>query len=201
VSNEALCVITGLKPIHIKIQETAEIYKIVRGNIYKDSQIDQDKPPKQWLHPAETAVTIDTDDPQQYSTPINIYTDRSKSEQGGSAGIVIIRPGTPAVKLRYRMDTSCTNNQAEAFTILKALEYLQTKQENEEDKTATVYTDSKTTLDSLYNTEKHISDRRDKTKIARDGKQRMENKVQMDKSTRRDNGKRNSRQVSERSIS
>jgi len=32
VSNEALCIITGLKAIHIKIKETAELYKIVKGN-------------------------------------------------------------------------------------------------------------------------------------------------------------------------
>jgi len=32
VSSEALCIITGLTPIHIKIQEMAELYKIERGN-------------------------------------------------------------------------------------------------------------------------------------------------------------------------
>jgi len=62
--------------------------------------------------------------------------------------------GTPIVKLMYRMDTRCTNNQAEAFAILKALEYVQTNQENDEDKIATVHTDSRTTLYSLYNTDK-----------------------------------------------
>jgi hypothetical protein len=45
VSNEALCIITGLTPIHIKIQETVELYKIVRGNRYKNLPIDHDKPP------------------------------------------------------------------------------------------------------------------------------------------------------------
>jgi ribonuclease HI len=53
----------------------------------------------------------------------------------------------------YRIDTRCNNNQAEAFAILKALEYIQTTQSNEEDKAATVHTDSRTTLDSLYNTD------------------------------------------------
>jgi len=47
VSNEALCIITGLNPIHIKIKETAELYNIGRGNSYKKLQIDHDKPPKQ----------------------------------------------------------------------------------------------------------------------------------------------------------
>ena len=53
------------------------------------------------------------------------------------------------------MDTRCTNNQAEAFAILKALEYIQTTQTNEEHKAATVHTDSRTTLDLLYNTDIH----------------------------------------------
>jgi ribonuclease HI len=53
------------------------------------------------------------------------------------------------------MDTRCTNNQMEAFTILKAFEYIQTTQTNEEDNAATVHTDSRMTLDSLYNTDIH----------------------------------------------
>ena len=53
------------------------------------------------------------------------------------------------------MDARCTNNQAEAFAILKALDYVQINKENEEDKVATVGTDSRTTLDSLNNADKH----------------------------------------------
>jgi len=61
VSNEALCIITGLKPIHIKIKETAELYNIGRGNSYKKLQIDHDKHHKQWLHPADRTIAIVTD--------------------------------------------------------------------------------------------------------------------------------------------
>ena len=99
-------------------------------------QIDHNKPPKQWLHPADRTIITDTDNTQGDPTPINICTDGSKSEQGVGAGIVILRPGTPTVKLMYRLDTSCTNNQAEAFAILKALEHVQTNLENEEHKVA-----------------------------------------------------------------
>jgi hypothetical protein len=151
VSNDALCIITGLTPIHIKIKETAELYKIIRGNRHKNSVIDHDKLPKQWLHPA--ARIIATDNRKEESTPIYIYTDGSKSEQGVGAGI--IRPGTPTVKMMYRMDTRCTNIQTEAFAILKELEYIQNTQTNEEDKAATVHTGSRMTLDSLYNTDIH----------------------------------------------
>jgi ribonuclease HI len=55
----------------------------------------------------------------------------------------------------YRIDTRCINNQAEAFTILKALEYIQTTQTNEEDKAGTVLTDSRMTLDALYSMDIH----------------------------------------------
>jgi ribonuclease HI len=115
--------------------------------------IDHDKLPKQWLHPAARIITTDNekDDP----TPIYIYTDGSKSEQGVGAGIATKRSGTPTVKLMYRMEIRCSNNEAKAFAILKALEYIQTTQTNEEDKAVTVYTDSMTTLDSLNNTNIH----------------------------------------------
>ena len=53
------------------------------------------------------------------------------------------------------MDAKCTNNQAEAFAILKALDYVQINKENEGDKVATVHTDSRTTLDSLNDAVKH----------------------------------------------
>ena len=81
---------------------------------------------RSWLHPADRAITIDQDNTQEDPTHINIYTDGSKSEQGVGAGIAIVRPGTTTVELMYRMDTRCTNNQVEAFAILKALEYVQT---------------------------------------------------------------------------
>jgi len=99
--------------------------------------IDHDKLPKQWLHPA--ARIIPTDDPND-RTPINIYTDGSKSEQGVVAGIAIKRPGIPIVKLMYRMDNRYSNNQAEAFAILRALKYIQTTHTKEEDKAVTVQT-------------------------------------------------------------
>ena len=79
VSSEALCVITWITSIHIKIEEE-EFYKFGRGNSYKKLQIDHDNPPKQWLHPADRTIVIDTDNTQEDPTHINVYTDGSKSE-------------------------------------------------------------------------------------------------------------------------
>jgi ribonuclease HI len=47
----------------------------------------------------------------------------------------------------------CTNNQAEQLAILRALEYIENLQT--EDKTATIYSDSQMTLDSLKNNTNH----------------------------------------------
>jgi len=45
VSIEALCIITALTTIHIKIKKMAELYKIERGNKHTKLKIDHDKPP------------------------------------------------------------------------------------------------------------------------------------------------------------
>jgi hypothetical protein len=51
------------------------------------------------------------------------------------------------------LNKRCTNNQAEQLTILRALEYTETLQTG--DKTATIYTDSRMTLDSHKNSKIH----------------------------------------------
>jgi len=73
--------------------------------------------------------------------------------------------------MMYRMNTRCTNNQAKAFAIHKALEYVHTKLDNEVDKVTTVHTDSITTRESLNIMYKHISYRRNQTQSASDGEQ------------------------------
>jgi len=46
---EALCVITGIMPINIKITETDKYYEITR----KGSQYDRETEVKNWTHPAK----------------------------------------------------------------------------------------------------------------------------------------------------
>jgi len=84
VSNEALCMITGLTPIDIKIEETAQLYQITKGNMKEEVQFDHDTRTKHWLQPA-ISLTILEDFKDDNST-IQIYTDRSKNEQGVGAG-------------------------------------------------------------------------------------------------------------------
>jgi len=106
-----------------------------------------------WLHPAET-INFLSEETKDTST-VQVYTDGSKSEKGVGAGIAIYMTGELIKNLKYKLNNRCTNNQAEQLAILKALQH--TVNIHAEDKTATVYTDSRMTLDSLKNTNIHTA--------------------------------------------
>jgi len=108
---------------------------------------------KHWHNPTETTTFL-TEDNEKTSI-IQIYTDGSKSEQGVGTTIAIFESGNHIKSLKYRLNKRCTNNQAEQLVILRALEYTENIQM--EDKTTTVYTDSRMTLDSLKNGKIHTS--------------------------------------------
>jgi len=151
VSNEALCILKGLTPIGIKIEKAVQFYEFIRGNTKKEALFDRDMGVKYWHHPAETMAFL-TENKEETSA-IQIFTEGSKSEQGVGAGIVIFRLGNLIKGLKYRLNKRCTNNQAEQLTILRALEHTENMQT--EDKTATIYTDSRMTQDSLKNNNIH----------------------------------------------
>jgi hypothetical protein len=60
VSNEAVCIITGLTPITIKIQEASQLYQLTISNRGDEVLYDRTIGVKDWQYPAET-VTILTD--------------------------------------------------------------------------------------------------------------------------------------------
>jgi len=80
VSNEALCMITGLTPIDTKIEETAQFFQLAKWNKKEEGQIDHDTRSKHWLHPA-VSLTI-REDGNEDDRKIQIFTDGSKTEQG-----------------------------------------------------------------------------------------------------------------------
>jgi len=127
VSNEALCIITGLMPINIKIEEATNYYAVTKGEGYR---YDWEMGIKNWIHLAKHITLIEgQDDSTHY---IEAYTDGSKNEAGVGSGIAVFAGGNLKTTLRYRLNERCTNNQAERMAILKALEYIQ--QTNEEKK-------------------------------------------------------------------
>jgi len=91
VSNEALCIPTGLIPIDIKIAEAFQVYHLTKGNKKAEALVECDMEVKYWQHPAET-ITFITGNNEEIST-IQIFTDGSKSGQGVGAGVAIFKSG------------------------------------------------------------------------------------------------------------
>ena len=67
VSNEALCILTGLTPIAIKIEEAFQFYKFTRGSTREEALVDRDIGVKYWHHPAEI-LTFLTENNEERST-------------------------------------------------------------------------------------------------------------------------------------
>jgi hypothetical protein len=153
VSNEALCVLTGLTPITIKIEEVSQYYHIIRSCGKEDTRVETRIGTQYWQHPAKT-ITLLPEITKDTST-IQVFTDCSKSEKGVGAGIAIYKSGDLIKNFKYKLNNRCTNNQAEQLAILKALQY--TVNIHAEVKTATVYMDSRVTLDSLKNSSIHAA--------------------------------------------
>jgi len=108
---------------------------------------------KYWLHRAET-ITFLSEETKDTSAVL-IYTDGSKSEKGVAAGIAIYMSGDLVKTLKYKLNYRCTNNHVEQLAILKALQHM--VNEHAKVKTATEYTDSRMTLNSLQNANIHTA--------------------------------------------
>ena len=87
---------------------------------------------------------------------INIITDGSKIGGKVGAAALIIKDDIVLHQSKYRPHERCSNNQAEQVAILRALEQIQNLQLAEDtEKIVVVNTDSKVTLDTLKNRNKH----------------------------------------------
>jgi ribonuclease HI len=148
VSNEALCIFTSIKPIHIQIEETGRYYETTKG---KGNQYDREMEMENWIHLAKHVKIIEGQEDSSHD--IHAYTDGSKSDTGVGAGIAIISDNSLTATLQYRLNGRCSNNQAEQMVTLKALEHIQLLKAGE--KSVLVYTDSRITLQLLQNQKKH----------------------------------------------
>jgi len=108
VTSEALCVVTGMTPIHIKIEETAKLYHHTRGHI-KDKEHFENKEARHCQHPAE--ATVKTPEGVVEDSPLQIYTDGSKTGKGVGSGIVIYRYGQNIKNLQCKLNKKCTIKQ------------------------------------------------------------------------------------------
>jgi len=85
VSNVALCVMAGIKPIHIKTEEAGRYYEITKG---KGIHYDREMEVKKWIHPAKhVKITEGHENSPHY---IHAYTDGSTSDSGVGSGVAVI---------------------------------------------------------------------------------------------------------------
>ena len=89
MSNEALCVITGLIPINIKIDEAVIYYEYIKcyGNLF-----DRELQVKYWNHPAKVVEITAAQEESNHT--IQVYTDGIKSGKVVGSGIAILQIGT-----------------------------------------------------------------------------------------------------------
>ena len=79
-----MCIITGLIPINIKIEEAAQYYERAKR---QENVMDREMEMKHWTHPANTVVIEDCQ--EDAKCKIEAFTDGSKTEQGVGSGIVL----------------------------------------------------------------------------------------------------------------
>jgi len=147
VSYDASCVIAGVRPIQITIDEKVQTYMATKiNNVEYDAPLEG----RYWRHPAEIATVHEVGNSIMYTT--EVYTDDSKiGDNVGAAGIIFVN-GKLVHQLKFKLHGHCSNNQVEQIAILKVLEKLEELQDGQDnDKSVAVYTDSKITLDLLQN--------------------------------------------------
>jgi ribonuclease HI len=152
-SHEALCVLTGITPIMIELENVAQMYHITRKK-GQEGAYDAPKDFREWPHPAEAIELKDKRNDMNYM--IEIYTDGSKSEIGVGSGIAIFIGGSLTFQLRYKLAEKCSNNQAEQLAIVKALgkvRHLHKLQRSQ--RTLALHTDSRITLEAIANPSNH----------------------------------------------
>ena len=87
---------------------------------------------------------------------VHAFTDGSKHDQGVGSGAVTFKGREVVAKLKLKLDNRCSNNQAEQLAIIKALEEIESLNTHSiNPRTATIFTDSQVSLDSLHNPNNH----------------------------------------------
>ena len=149
-SSEALCIVTGMTPIIIKIEEAVKQYNIRKRKGIQTHLIDREVKLNNWPHPAYVARIIEYNEHKEQT--IQIYTDGSKNEHGVGSGVAIFIGKELRAQLKFKLDNRCSNNQAGKLAIAKTLEVIDAIDIAENSpRMIAIFTDSRITIDSLKN--------------------------------------------------
>jgi ribonuclease HI len=153
-SSEALCMLTGMTPIIIKLEEVVKRYNIKGKSGNRTFELDYDVELKYWPHPADVVTIKEVVSNEEAS--VQAYTDGSKYDQGVGFGAAFFIGSEIVAQLKLKLDNRRSNNQAEQLAIIKALEAIESlNRYNINPSTATIFTDSRVSLDSLHNPNNH----------------------------------------------
>jgi len=120
ISYDASCVIAGVRPTQITIEQKVQTYMATKIN---NPEYDAPLEVRHWRHPAELPTFREVENGSTYTT--EVYTDGSKiGDNVGAAGIIFVN-GMLVHQLKFKLQGHCTNNQAEEIAILKVLEKLE----------------------------------------------------------------------------
>ena len=123
ISHEAHCTLTGRTSITIKDEDVTALRNITTGRNNQKYQTDKEKNPRNWLYPADIVSVNNTEDDGEERL-WQIFTDGSKIEQGVGSGAAVFTGRTLTEQIKFKLDSRCSNNQAEQLTIVKALEVI-----------------------------------------------------------------------------
>jgi len=116
LSYEASCILAGVRPIRIAIEENVRTYKTIYNNTEYDAPLEV----RYWPHPAEIQpIRAPT---EIRHNVINIFTGGSKIGGKVGAAAVIIKDDMVLHQSTYKLHEGCSNNKAEQVAILRALE-------------------------------------------------------------------------------
>jgi ribonuclease HI len=153
-SSQTLCILAGTIPINIKAKEVVKQYNIRKGIGSQTQPFERELELKNWTHPAYAVKIIEAKGYQDQT--IQAYTDGSKNEHGVGSGVTIFIGKDLAVQLKFKLGNKCSNNKSEKLAIFKALVVIETIEIPENSpRTATIFTDSRISIDSLKNVNNH----------------------------------------------
>jgi len=152
--SEALCILAGTTPVIIKTEEVVKQCNVKKGIGCQTQLIDRELGLKNWPHPADAVKIIEVNEYQDQA--IQAYTDGSKNEHGVGSGVAIFVGKILVVQQKFKLDNRCSKNQAEQLAILKALEAIESIEiTDNSSRSATIFTDSRISIDSLKNANNH----------------------------------------------
>ena len=153
-SSEAICILTGMTPIITKTEGSVKQYNIRKRKGSQSHVFNNDVELKDWPHLANAVkITVVKD---YKETTVQSYTDGSKYEQGVGSGAAVFIGKEILAQIKLKLNSRCSNNQAEQLALIKALEAIGSIHTTDINLyTATIFPNSKITLDSLQNAKNH----------------------------------------------